>query len=61
MNEPSRTTVRLDGDLSITLTPQDRRRLLIRVMCELVAYGEDQAHDDDGGLLARVDATLRGR
>jgi hypothetical protein len=35
------TTIRLHDDLSLQLSREERLRLLIRVMCELVAYGED--------------------
>jgi len=40
-----RVTVRLDDDLSIvaTLPDAERTRLLIRVLCELVAYDEAPA------------------
>jgi hypothetical protein len=47
MTEPSeaRTTIRLHDDLSLELSRQERLRLLIRVMCELVAYGKDDTSD----------------
>jgi len=35
------TIVRLENDLALQLSDVERRRLLVRVMCELVAYGED--------------------
>jgi hypothetical protein len=34
------TIVRLENDLTLHLSETERRRLLVRVMCELVAYGE---------------------
>ncbi len=35
-----RTTIRIHHDLALDLSREERLRLLIRVMCELVAYGE---------------------
>ena len=40
-SSPEHTTIRLHDDLALELSHQERLRLLIRVMCELVAYGED--------------------
>lgn len=40
-----RTTIRIHNDLSLELTTEERRRLLVRVICELVAYGEERALD----------------
>jgi hypothetical protein len=36
------TTIRIDRgvDPLTTLSPEERMRLLVRVLCELVAYGE---------------------
>lgn len=59
MPEPSPTTIRIDGDLAITLSAQERRRLLIRVMCELIAYGEDDSPAD--GTPAPVETVLATR
>jgi hypothetical protein len=55
MDEP--TTVRIEGDLSITLSHHERIRLLIRVMCELIAYGEDEPEREN----TAVDVTLTAR
>lgn len=33
-----RTTIRIHDDLSLDLSDPERRRLLVRVLCELVAY-----------------------
>ena len=41
----ARTTIRLPNDLALDLSAEARLRLLIRVMCELVAYGEDDTID----------------
>ncbi len=38
-------TVRAEDDERSRLSRQERRRLLIRVMCELVAYDEDAKAD----------------
>jgi hypothetical protein len=47
MNEPKppRTRVHLDRDLSVfeELSTEDRMRLFVRILCELVAYGEPVA------------------
>jgi hypothetical protein len=37
------TMLRIHDDLAVELSREERLRLLIRVMCELVAYGEDDA------------------
>jgi hypothetical protein len=55
----SPTTIRIDGDLAITLSAQERRRLLIRVLCELIAYGEDALPSDTTQTL--VETTRTGR
>ena len=39
------TTIQLHHDLALELSREERLRLLIRVMCELVAYGEDDTAD----------------
>lgn len=47
MTQPAEalTTIRLHDDLAIELSRGERLRLLIRVMCELVAYDEDETSD----------------
>lgn len=40
-----RTTIRIHHDLALELSREERLRLLIRVMCELVAYGESIESD----------------
>lgn len=45
---PQRTRIRLQGDLSTfeRMSQEERMRVFIRVLCELIAYGEpsdDQA------------------
>ena len=40
-----RTTIRLHDDLSLQLSREERLRLLIRVMCELVAYDAVETSD----------------
>ena len=42
---PERTTIRLHDDLSLQLSQEERLRLLIRVMCGLVAYGADDQNE----------------
>lgn len=44
---PGRTTIRIHDDLSLDLSDPERRRLLVRVLCELVAYDEGSVADDD--------------
>jgi hypothetical protein len=43
------TIVRLEHDLTLQLSDVERRRLLVRVMCELVAYGEQLEPASDEG------------
>ena len=55
MTEPSnaRTSIRLHDDLALELSREERLRLLIRVMCELVAYEEDDTTEFERGSSAR--------
>lgn len=42
LREHARTRVRIERDDNpfVGLSPQERMRLIVRVLCELVAYGE---------------------
>jgi hypothetical protein len=48
MDRPGRTTIRIHDDLSLDLSDPERRRLLVRVLCELVAYERDVTSTDEG-------------
>ena len=44
--DTARVRVERDGDPFARLTQTERKRLLVRVLCELVAYGESLTHVD---------------
>jgi hypothetical protein len=59
LREPTAVVhLRRDDNPFASLTKEERLRVIIRVLCELVAYGESDAEGDAGHLAPATDSAI---